>query len=274
MEFKNEDYKKTLVKNELGSKTICKYLHDVKKYFDFCICEGLDNESFASIVSYKEYLKNNYKSSSVNSYLISLNRYLKWIKKDEMCVSLIKCQRKYFTSDELTLSDYKAMLEFCKKTGRSKWYLVIRCLGSMGIRVGELKFITYEAVLSGNAEILFKSKLRTILIPAGLQRELLFFCQTNRIYSGTVFMNKKRTAPIDTSVIWRNLKKIAIGAKIEKSNVYPHNFRHMFARIYMNEFHDIAELADILGHSSIETTRIYTKSSKETQRVRLDLLNL
>lgn len=274
MEFKAENYKKALVKNELSEKTISKYLSDVKKYFDFCICENIDNDSFASIIRYKEYLKENYKSASVNSYLISLNRYFKWLEMNELRVSLIKCQRRYFTPTELTLDDYKAMLQFAQNSGKHKWYLIMRCLGSMGIRVGELKFITYEAVLSGNAEIFFKSKLRTILIPDRLQSELLSFCRSGGIQSGTVFMNKRKTAPLDTSVIWRNLKKIAMGAKIEKSKVYPHNFRHMFARIYMDEFHDIAELADILGHSSIETTRLYTKSSKETQRVRLDSLDL
>lgn len=153
------------------------------------------------------------------------------------------------------------MLKYAEKSGQTKWYLIMRCLGSMGIRVGELKFITYEALLSGNAEILFKSKLRTILIPAGLQGELLYFCQRGGIESGTVFMNKNKTAPIDASVIWRNLKKIAIGANIERSKDYPHNFRHMFARIYMNEYNDIAELADILGHSSIETTKYKEKTT-------------
>lgn len=274
MEFRSKDYENDLLKKELGTKTICKYLRDVKKYYDFCAREKIDNDSFDSIVRYKEFLKKNYKSTSVNSYLISLNKYLKWLEREDLCTSLIRRQRKYFTPAELTLSDYRAMLKFAEKNGLTKWYLIMRCLGSMGIRVGELKFITYEAVVSGNAEIFFKSKLRTILIPAGLQGELLYFCQSRGIGAGTVFMNKSGTAPIDASVIWRNLKKIAIGADIEKSKVYPHNFRHMFARIYMNEYHDIAELADILGHSSIETTRLYTKSSKENQRIRLDSLNL
>ncbi|MDE6131948.1 MAG: site-specific integrase, partial [Oscillospiraceae bacterium] len=197
MKFRSKDYENDLIKKELSTKTICKYLCDVKKYYDFCVCEKIDNDSFDSIVRYKEFLKKNYKSTSVNSYLISLNRYLKWLERDDLCVSLIRCQRKYFTPAELTLSDYRAMLKFAEKSGQTKWYLIMRCLGSMGIRVGELKFITYEAVLSGNAEIFFKSKLRTILIPAGLQGELLYFCQGCGTEAGTVFMNKSGTAPID-----------------------------------------------------------------------------
>lgn len=274
MNFNAEEYKKELIKNELSAKTINKYLRDVKKYFDFCGSEKIEAECFDSMLKYKEYLKKIYKSSSVNSYLISLNRYVKWLKKDYLRVSLIKCQRKYFTSSELAISDYRTMLKFADNSGNTKWYLIMRCLGSMGIRVGELRFITYEAVLSGNAEIFFKSKQRTILIPDRLQRELLDFCQSCGVRTGAIFMNKSGTAPLDLSVIWRNLKKIANGAGIENTQVYPHNFRHMFARVYMDEYHDIAELADILGHSSIETTRLYTKSSKETQRVRLDSLDL
>ncbi len=273
MEFKREDYKDELIKKELSRNTVCKYLRDVKKFFDFCTQEKMDSGGFETVAKYKEYLKK-YKSSSVNSYLISLNRYFKWLKMDEMCVSLIKCQKKFFTAAELTITDYKAMLRYAAGRGKIKWYLIMRCLGSMGIRVGELKFITYEALLSGSAEIFFKSKLRTILIPDNLKSELLYFCLNENILSGTVFMNKNKSAPIDTSVIWRNLKKIAAGAGVDSSKVYPHNFRHMFARVYMDEYHDIAELADILGHSSIETTRIYTKSSKETQRTRLESLDL
>lgn len=274
MKFNYEEYKKDLIKNELSEKTVRKYLRDVKKYFDFCSSEKIDSDCFDSMIRYKEYLKENYRSTSVNSYLISLNRYLKWLNHYDLKVSLIKCQRKYFTSSELSVEDYRTMLKFTYSGSNTKWYLIMRCLGSMGIRIGELRFITYEAVLSGNAEILFKSKLRTILIPYRLQSELLDFCRRCGICEGTVFMNKNGTAPLDSSVIWRNLKKIAGSAGIDNSRVYPHNFRHMFARVYMDEFHDIAELADILGHSSIETTRLYTKSSRETQLVRLDSLGL
>lgn len=193
---------------------------------------------------------------------------------DDLCVSLIKYQRTYFSCAELTLNDYRKMIEFNEANNETKWYLIMRCLGAMGIRVGELKFITCEAVLSGYAEILFKAKLRTILIPRELKNKLLFFCRNENIHSGAVFLNKHKTAPLNSSVIWRNLKRIAEESGADKSAVYPHNFRHMFARSYMNTYHNIVELADILGHSSIETTRIYTKASKETQRRRLDSLGL
>lgn len=270
-EIKKEAYKNYLVRKELNCKTISKYLKDVERFYLFLEDRTVD---FNAVSEYKMYLTGTYKSSTVNSYLISLNCYWRWMNMDDLCVSLIKRQRTYFSSAELTLNDYRKMIEFAEENNETKWYLVMRCLGAMGIRVGELKFITYEAVLSGYAEILFKAKLRTILIPEKLQRRLLSYCENENIHSGAVFLNKHKTMPLDSSVIWRNLKRIAEESGADKSAVYPHNFRHMFARAYMNTYHNIVELADILGHSSIETTRIYTKASKETQRGRLDSLGL
>lgn len=270
-EVKKKAYKNYLVRKELSGKTISKYLRDVERFYLFLEDRTVD---FNAVSEYKMYLTNTYKSSTANSYLISLNCYWRWLGMDELCVSLIKRQRTYFSSAELSLNDYRKMIEFAEANNETKWYLIMRCLGAMGIRVGELKFVTCEAVLSGYAEILFKAKLRTILIPEELQNKLLLFCENENIHSGAVFLNKRKTVPLNSSVIWRNLKRIAEGSGVDKTSVYPHNFRHMFARTYMDAYHNIVELADILGHSSIETTRIYTKASKETQRRRLDSLRL
>ena len=175
----------------------------------------------------------------------------------------------------MSVADYHAMLEHTRLSYRDrKWYLIMRCLGGLGIRVGELRFITREAVIAGYAEIFFKSKLRTILIPDELRSVLLTYCEEKETTGGSIFLNKRKTAPVDPSVIWRNLKRIAADSGVNKAEVYPHNFRHMFARTYMSVYNNIVDLADILGHSSIETTRIYTRTSKETQRKKLDKLGL
>jgi site-specific recombinase XerD len=270
LKFSKEEYETYLVDKELSQLTVAKYIRDTEHFFAFLNGRVAD---FSAMADYKAMLMEKYKSSTVNSYLISLNQYWHWINRDDLCVKLIKCQRTYFTSNEFTIGDYRKITEYAHEH-EIKWYLIMRCLGAMGIRVGELKFITYEAVKDGTADVLFKSKLRTIIIPKNLRTSLLDFCENESINTGAVFLNKQKTGPLNSSVIWRNLKRIAEKSGVNKSNVYPHNFRHMFAREYMNTYHNIVELADILGHSSIETTRIYTKSSRESQRKKLEELGL
>lgn len=266
-----ELYREFLIKKELSEKTVIKYLRDSERFYTEMNVSIID---FNIVSEYKNKLIRRYKSATVNSYLISLNQYWSWCGRNDLRVSLIKCQRSYFSVYEFSVSEYHEMLDYAKKSGDVKWYLIMRCLGSMGIRVGELKFITYESILHSYAEILFKGKLRTILIPETLRKQLKSYCECCNIEKGFVFLNKKSTAPINSSVVWRNLKRIANACGIDESKVFPHNFRHMFARVYMDAYHNIVDLADILGHSSIETTRIYTKTSKEVQRHRIEQLDL
>lgn len=266
-----EQYREFLIKKELSEKTVIKYLRDSERFYAEM---GTDIIDYKAVNEYKNALIKRYKSATVNSYLISVNHYLSWCGRKDLCVSLIKCQRSYFSDYEFSAAEYHAMLDYARNSENIKWYVIMRCLGSMGIRVGELKFITYESVIDSCAEILFKGKLRTILIPKTLRAQLMSYCKYYCIKDGSVFLNKKGTAPIDSSVVWRNLKRIANACGIDKTKVFPHNFRHMFARVYMDTYHNIVDLADILGHSSIETTRIYTKTSKEIQRDKIEQLDL
>lgn len=265
-------YRQYLLSQELSQLTIKKYISDIEHLFTYLNKQSLEP---GDAMEYKSYLMSKYKSSAVNSYIISVNRYFRWLERDDLCLNLVKRQKSYFSPGEMSVSDYHAMLERTRLSYRDrKWYLIMRCLGGLGIRVGELKFITREAVTIGYAEIFFKSKLRTILIPDELRNILLTYCDENEITCGSIFLNKRKTAPIDPSVIWRNLKRIASVSGVDKAEVYPHNFRHMFARTYMSVYNNIVDLADILGHSSVETTRIYTRTSKEAQRKKLDKLGL
>lgn len=272
--FKNKkpEYQQYLLNQELSKLTVRKYISDIERLFIYL---NKQTAELGDVMEYKTYLMSRYKSSAVNSYLISVNRYFRWLGRDDLCLNLVRRQKTYFSPGEMSVADYHAMLEHTRLSCRDrKWYLIMRCLGGLGIRVGELRFITREAVTVGYAEIFFKSKLRIILIPDELRDILLTYCDEKEINGGSIFLNRHRTAPIDPSVIWRNLKRIAAGSGINKDEVYPHNFRHMFARTYMSVYNNIVDLADILGHSSIETTRIYTRTSKEIQRKKLDKLGL
>lgn len=266
-----KEYLEYLIRKQLGKRTISKYISDVKRFYGFAAGREID---FDTVSEFKASLLRKYKSATVNSYLISLNLYFRWCGYSELYMSLVKCQKLYYCPSELLREEYERLLEYADLHGEIRWYLVMRCLGGMGIRVGELRFITAESLENGCAEIHYKAKLRHVLIPDTLCTLLKEYCEAFGIRSGAVFLNKKGTAPIDSSVVWRNLKKIAEAAGVEKTKVYPHNFRHMFAREYMNVFGNLVELSDILGHSSVETTRIYTKASKETQRRRMEALNL
>lgn len=266
------EYGQYLLSQKLSRLTVKKYLSDVERLFVYLNKRTAEP---SDITQYKAYLMSRYKSSAVNSYIISVNRYFRWLGRDDLCTDPLKMQRTYFSPGEMTVADYHAMLEHTRLSCRDrKWYLIMRCLGGLGIRVGELRSITCEAVTVGYAEIFCKSKLRIILIPDELRDILLTYCGEKGITSGSIFLNKRGTAPIDPSVIWRNLKRIASVSGVDKAQVYPHNFRHMFARTYMSIYNNIVDLADILGHSSIETTRIYTRTSKEAQRKKLDKLGL
>ena len=265
-------YRQYLLSQELSQLTVKKYISDIERLFIYLNKQTAEP---GDVMEYKSYLMTRYKSSAVNSYIISVNRYFRWLERNDLCLNLVKRQKSYFSPGEMSVADYHAMLERTRLSYRDrKWYLIMRCLGGLGIRVGELKFITREAVTIGYAEIFFKSKLRTILIPDELRNILLTYCEENGITGGSIFLNKRKTSPIDPSVIWRNLKRIAAESGVDKAEVYPHNFRHMFARTYMSVYNNIVDLADILGHSSVETTRIYTRTSKETQRKKLDKLGL
>lgn len=270
--FCKEEYAKYLREKDLSDTTISKYLSDIESFFVFSKNRTL---SKALVLEYKNKLLKNHKPTSVNSYLISLNGYFKWCGCEELSVKLIKIQKIFFVENEFSLNNYRRMLEICMASPDDyKWYLIMRCFGMLGIRVGELKFINCKAVSEGIAKIYFKSKIRTIIIPEELAQLLAGYCVSNNIKSGCIFTDKKGTKPIDPSVVWRNFKRIAKKAEIEAESVYPHNFRHLFARTYLEHFNNIAELADILGHSSIDTTRLYTLSSKEQQRKRICSLGL
>ena len=267
---KISDYEKQMRIDELSQRTITKYLHDVEQWLD---CQG-EKISMESMIAYKDLLIEGYSVSSVNSKLISVNRYLKWIGHDELILKTKRMQPKASIDNIISKDEYNRMLKFARHTNRKKMYLIMRTIALTGIRIGELKYITVNSLKSGVVEVFNKGKYRNIYISVPLAEELLEYCLENEIQEGIVFHGRDRTKGISTVGVWKNMKYIAGKADVPLEKVYPHSLRHLFARTYMERVGDVTELSDLLGHSRLETTWIYTKTTSEEKRNRLEKLDL
>jgi integrase/recombinase XerD len=229
------------------------------------------------VIDYKYYLENtgNYKISSINSFLASVNHYLEVMGYGDMKVKMIKVQKNMFASEEreLTKGEYECLIDTAVSMGNEQLALIIQTLGSTGIRISELKSVTLESVIRGVADIHNKGKLRRILYPSELRNALLRYAERHEIVQGSIFITRTGS-PLNRCNIWKMLKQLSVAAGIDPSKVFPHNMRHLFARSFYNIKKDIARLADVLGHSSIETTRIYVKTSGEEHRRLLDSMKM
>jgi site-specific recombinase XerD len=263
------EFEKELLKREKSRATIEKYIRDVRAFLKRC--KGVLTEE--GVLKYKSYLCEKYRPRSVNSMISSINCYLDFIGRGECKVKALKMQRRTFSDvdRELTRAEYERLLEASEKNDRM--YFLLQTICSTGIRVSEVKFITVEALKYGCANIEMKGKTRTILMPKKLCRALLKYAKSKKITSGAVFITKCGN-PLDRSNIWSDMKKLCDKAQVDKKKVFPHNLRHLFARVYYSREKDIVRLADILGHSSINTTRIYTMESGDIHRRQLEKLGL
>ncbi len=266
MEFKDD-----LMKKERSAATIEKYIRDVRGFLEFIAGEVTHEE----VLRYKEYLCGRYAMRSVNSMLSAVNEYLKFIGEGEKCAKLVRVQRRTFEESEehLTREEYERLLSAARESGRERLFLLMQAICSTGIRVSEVKFITIEAVRSEKVDISLKGKRRKIVIPKKLCRALLKYAAKKGIRTGCIFVTRTGK-PMDRRNIWLEMKKLCEKAKVSEKKVFPHNLRHLFARVYYQKSKDVVRLADILGHSSIETTRIYTMETSEQQRKRIEELNL
>ena len=269
-----DEYKAYLYEQEKSKATIQKYMCDLKKLVEFVD----DKEMSKSLaIQYKEYLKDNegYKTSSVNSFLVAANRFFEFMGWYEFRVKTFKLQKEVFMpqSNELSKGEYKQLVETAFGNGKIRIGMIIQTICATGIRVSELSAITVSSVKSGMATIYNKGKERMILIPRDLQVKLLGYTRKQKIKHGIVFKTSKGKA-VDRTWIWREMKKLCDIAGVERKKVFPHNLRHLFARTFYSIYKDISKLADILGHSSVETTRIYLKESYIEDQKRIEKLNL
>ena len=263
-------FEKHLIESEKAAATICKYLRDLKKLAAWldgrAPCRGL-------ILEYKAMLCKSYAPASVNSTLTSLNVFFDFIGRGELKVRMLKIQKQTFSSEkQLTSAEYDRLLAVAKGKSRRLW-LLMQTICSTGIRVSELRSITVEAVMCGVADVNCKGKRRQVFLPHKLCRMLISYIREAKIKSGCVFVTKNSN-PLDRSNIWSEMKALCAEAGVADAKVFPHNLRHLFARTYYNRHKDIVRLADLLGHSSINTTRIYTKDSGATCRRQIQSLGL
>ncbi len=247
------DFENYLIEEEKSNATIEKYLRDVNAFSSYLYSREL---SKSEVIAYKKTIAEDYAPASVNSMLVSINSFLKFIGRADCCVKLLKIQRQIFANEkkELSTAEYKRLLEAAKNT---RLALVIQTICETGIRVSELRYITAEAVNQGKAVVDCKNKTRIIFIPSPLRKVLLVYMKKSGIKAGSVFVTKNGK-PLNRSNIWREMKALCEKAKVSADKVFPHNLRHLFARTFYSIERDIVRLADLLGHSSIDTTRIYT----------------
>lgn len=246
-------FERYLTKEEKSRATVEKYLRDVRSFFRFSNTGSISKEQ---MIAYKEYLTDRYAPASVNSMLISLHSFLRYIGQQDCCVKLLKIQRQIFAKEEKELScqEYQRLV---KAAGNTRLSFVLRTICGTGIRVSELEYITVEAVREGKAVVSCKNKTRVIFIPATVQKILPKYIKKSCLKTGSVFIGKNGK-PLNRKNIWRDMKGLCSRAGVARCKVFPHNLRHLFARTFYRVEKDIVRLADLLGHSSINTTRIYT----------------
>ena len=261
-----------LLEEEKAAATINKYVHDVEVFIAWMAADVIDK---SVVLSYKNYLLEKYSVASVNSVLSSLNSFFSYMEWFDLRVRTVKVQRQIFASSdrELTKSEYKRLLKAAGDKKNERLYLLMQTICASGIRVSELKYVTVEAIRLGQAEINCKGKRRKVFLPNTLCKALKKYAQAQKIKSGTVFITKNGN-PLDRSNIWSDMKKLCKAANVSEKKVFPHNLRHLFARTYYSLQKDIVRLADILGHNSVNTTRIYTMETGEIHRRQIQKLGL
>ena len=270
---KIEAFRTMLIEEERSADTVAKYVRDARAFF--CFLPAGKQVGKEAVMAYKRYLTERYKATSVNSMLAAVNNLLGFLGWHECRVKQLRVQRQSFRQSEreLTREEYQRLLRAAQGGKNERLYYLMQVICSTGIRVSEHKFVTVEAVRAGQARVRNKGKERLVFIPKELQKPLLRYCKQRGITSGAVFVTKTGE-PMDRSNIWSDMKRLCEAARVDSGKVFPHNLRHLFALTYYRLEKDVVHLADILGHSSVETTRIYTATSGDDQRRVLSRLRL
>lgn len=266
-----EAYRQYLVREEKSTATVEKYLRDVRAFRSFLGPRCITKEV---VMEYKAHLlAAHYAVRSINSMLAAVRGFLVFIGRPECCVKTLKVQKAVYCAEEkeLTRPEYERLLKAA--AGSEQLQLVMQTICATGIRVSELRFFTREALARGEVAVRCKAKTRTILIPGKLRRLLLRYAQKQNIRSGVIFLTRSGK-PLDRKSIWARMKSLCCAAGVAGAKVFPHNLRKLFARTFYALDKDIAKLADILGHSSIDTTRIYIMTTGSEHRRQLERLGL
>lgn len=264
-------FEEQLRAEEKSPVTIEKYLRDVRAFSEYINGNPITKDA---VVSYKQKLiEKGYAPASINASLASLHKLFSFYGWTDCCVKTIKVQRQVYCSagQELTREEYFRLLQAAKHKPRLR--LLLQTIGSTGIRVSELQYFTVAAVRSGTILVSCKDKTRPVLVPGKLRKKLLQYCKNNGIAEGLIFRTRSGR-PLDRSNVWSEMKKLCVSAGVNAAKVFPHNLRKLFAKVFYEVKKDIAKLADVLGHKSIDTTRIYLVSSGREHRQLIKCLGL
>lgn len=267
-----ENYKQHLINEEKSQSTLEKYVRDISAFTVWLNGRELKKET---VLEYKAYLTENYAPASTNSMLSSINSFFEYNEWYELRVRSLKIQKKIFADKdkELSKAEYEKLLKAATGKNNEQLNLLMQTICSTGIRVSELRAITVAAIKSRQATINCKGKMRVVILPNKLCKMLMRYIKEHNIISGPVFVTRNGK-PLDRSNIWRLMKNLCDDAGVSKNKVFPHNLRHLFARTYYSIEKDIVRLADILGHSSVNTTRIYTMENGDVHRQQIQKLGL
>ena len=265
-------YETALQEAEKSAATMEKYLHHVRQFVAHDAGRRIDK---ALVLEYKTRLGKLYAPSSANAALAAVNGFLRFWGFESCCVKPFKVQKQVYCSEEkeLTREEYVRLVRAAKEKSSERLALLLETICATGIRVSELPYITVEAVARGEAVVHCKGKTRTVFLPAALQKKLRRYMQSQKIQSGPVFITRTGK-PMNRSNIWREMKALCERAKVAPSKVFPHSLRHLFARTFYSIDHDVAKLADLLGHSNINTTRIYIITTGAEHRRKMETMRL
>lgn len=259
---------------EYAETTLTQYKANVLKFIDWLDAD--EEITKDTTLRYKLYLGEVAGSTnSINVWIVTINKFLKWLGLNDLTIKKIKMQNKQSIEDVLTVADYKRLLRFSKREGKDQLYFIMKILAMTGIRVSELQYFTVENLQSNYISVFNKGKERTIIVRQDLARELRKYCREKGIKSGYIFPSSIVDGKmVNTSTIWRQMKHVAGHAKVRKNKVHAHSFRHLFAQVFLDTYsNNITELADILGHNSLDTTRLYTRTSDAQKRAKLEKLS-
>ena len=269
------EFKKYLLNEEKSSVTVEKYIRDVTTFYVWSNNRAIEK---SDVIAYKEFLMGTYKIASVNSMLSSINSFFTYLEWFELKVKTLKKQKELFIREEkeLTKAEYERLLDAARSKKNKRIYYIMQTICATGIRISELRFITTEAIRMQRAEVRCKGKNRVVFIPKNLCKILKEYAKEENIQNGSIFTTKTGK-PINRRNVWADMKKLCETANVARTKVFPHNLRHLFARTFYSQQKDIVRLADLLGHSSVNTTRIYTiESGNKHKRIiqRLGLVHM
>ena len=268
-----KDFIAYLKYNEKSERTIIHYRHVINLFIKFTNDKQDKDKDITkyNVIEFKANITDKYMPSTVTNYITIINKFLKYLEYEDITVKNIKLQQKSSLNEVLEPNEYKRLVRKAKQLNQIDLYLIMKIIAYTGIRIGELKYFTVANIKSNYIRVTNKGKTRNIIVRQDLKRELVNYCKSNNIKDGYIFTGSDGVRNLCDSTIWKRLKKLTGQCRgINKSKVHAHSFRHLFAIKFLDDGGDITELADILGHSSINTTRIYTRTTDKMKKDKLE----